>query len=163
MLDHKFNFDKEDILVYLHMQKTGGTTFGRHLVDNLRRCIKIKGYKRRECQRDLSNTLKNPREKLDLRTSNNRDVWILSRLSTGWLCGLHADYTELKNCINKKLENTSQRHPRNSRGVQDTPRSARMRPKRGKASWPEVARLTQTCRSELSNSSTVSHMVGKQV
>ena len=103
MLDHKFNFDKDDILVYLHMQKTGGTTFGRHLVDNLRRCIKIKGYKRRECQRDLSNTLKNPREKLDLRTSNNRDVWILSRLSTGWLCGLHADYTELKNCINKKL------------------------------------------------------------
>merc|ERR1712003_82106 len=103
MLDHKFNFDKDDILVYLHMQKTGGTTFGRHLVDNLRRCIKIKGYKRRECQRDLSNTLKNPREKLDLRTSNNRDVWILSRLSTGWLCGLHADYTEFENCINVTL------------------------------------------------------------
>jgi len=32
---HHVDFDDEDVLVFLHIQKTGGTTFGRHLVRNL--------------------------------------------------------------------------------------------------------------------------------
>lgn len=30
-----------------------------------------------------------------LRPNNNREFWLFSRYSTGWACGLHADYTEL--------------------------------------------------------------------
>ena len=27
----------------------------------------------------------------------------MSRYSTGWACGLHADWTELKECVNRTL------------------------------------------------------------
>ena len=30
-------------------------------------------------------------------------TWIFSRYSTGWLCGLHADWTELKDCVADKM------------------------------------------------------------
>ncbi|KFP04297.1 Heparan-sulfate 6-O-sulfotransferase 2, partial [Calypte anna] len=28
-----------------------------------------------------------------------RETWLFSRFSTGWSCGLHADWTELTNCV----------------------------------------------------------------
>ena len=34
-LKHSFNSSGVDTLVFLHMQKTGGTTLGRRLVDNI--------------------------------------------------------------------------------------------------------------------------------
>lgn len=30
---------------------------------------------------------------------NRRETWLFSRFSTGWSCGLHADWTELTNCV----------------------------------------------------------------
>jgi hypothetical protein len=33
--DYDLDLEDEDVLVFLHMQKTGGTTFGKHLVKNL--------------------------------------------------------------------------------------------------------------------------------
>ena len=103
LLDTPFDFERDDLLIYLHMQKTGGTTFGRHMTDNLGKCLKIKGYKRRDCERNLTvQSISNG--EISLRSPKDvQDPWILSRLSTGWTCGLHADYTELKNCINSKL------------------------------------------------------------
>ena len=34
---------------------------------------------------------------------NTKDVWIYSRFSVGWRCGLHADYTELNSCLYQDL------------------------------------------------------------
>ncbi|KAL0184413.1 hypothetical protein M9458_020109 [Cirrhinus mrigala] len=34
--DVDFNIKGDDVIVFLHIQKTGGTTFGRHLVRNIR-------------------------------------------------------------------------------------------------------------------------------
>jgi len=81
-----FNFEDEDVLVYLHIQKTGGSTFGRHLVHDLDfnpPCECFSGRKQCHC-----------------RTKNNR-VWLFSRHSVGWKCGLHADWTELHNCVDE--------------------------------------------------------------
>jgi hypothetical protein len=86
-----------DILVFLHIQKTGGTSFGKHLVQNVRlekpcECLPSK----RKC--DCSNEKKH--------------VWLFSRYSTGWPCGVHADWTELQNCVEEyinKIEGPSQR------------------------------------------------------
>lgn len=103
-LPEPFNFSNYSLLVYLHMQKTGGTSFGQHLVDNLQKCVKIKGYKRRDCQRNLDpellkhNTPGNTNPNY-LEKSRSLQVWIISRLSTGWICGLHSDFTEMKNCL----------------------------------------------------------------
>jgi hypothetical protein len=30
-------------------------------------------------------------------------MWLFSRYSTGWRCGLHADWTELKDCVAEYL------------------------------------------------------------
>lgn len=33
--DFQFDMDAHDVMVYLHIQKTGGTSFGKHLVQDL--------------------------------------------------------------------------------------------------------------------------------
>ena len=87
-LDKSRQIDREgnDVLVYLHIQKTGGASFGRHLVHNLEvdpPCI---------CEEN--------RKKCHCVTKNNR-IWLFSRHSTGWMCGLHADWTELTDCVDQ--------------------------------------------------------------
>lgn len=93
-----FEIKGEDVIVFLHIQKTGGTTFGRHLVQNVRLevpCDCRPGQKKCTCYRP-----------------NRKETWLFSRFSTGWSCGLHADWTELTNCVpgvlNKK-ENKSKK------------------------------------------------------
>ena len=78
-----------DVLVFLHMQKTSGSVFGRHLVRNAvgfpATCSRVRGRKRRNC------------------TDSNGRQWLFSRFSTGWACGLHADWTELRACVPRVL------------------------------------------------------------
>ncbi|XP_063298295.1 heparan-sulfate 6-O-sulfotransferase 1 [Pelobates fuscus] len=86
-LDRSLSFDMkgDDVIVFLHIQKTGGTTFGRHLVQNVRLevpCDCRPGQKKCTCYRP-----------------NRKETWLFSRFSTGWSCGLHADWTELTNCV----------------------------------------------------------------
>ena len=83
--EYHFDTRAKDVIVFLHMQKTGGTQFGHHLVKNLNvenpcRCP----HKRKRCH------CKRP---------NSNKLWLFSRYSTGWLCGLHADWTELQACV----------------------------------------------------------------
>ncbi|XP_001332046.4 heparan-sulfate 6-O-sulfotransferase 3-B-like [Danio rerio] len=89
-----FDIKGNDVIVFLHIQKTGGTTFGRHLVRNIhleRPCDCRSGQKKCTCHRP-----------------GKAESWLFSRFSTGWTCGLHADWTELTNCVpavmNKKLK-----------------------------------------------------------
>lgn len=87
--DYELDLDDEDVLVFLHMQKTGGTTFGKHLVKNLdvdQPCDCKRGVKRCRC------------------LTRKQTVWLFSRYSTGWACGLHADWTELKGCVDKEMD-----------------------------------------------------------
>nr|XP_039250522.1 heparan-sulfate 6-O-sulfotransferase 1-B-like [Styela clava] len=95
LIDDKFgkvNFDinGSDVLVFLHMQKTGGSEFGRHLVSNLilsKECDILEHRKRRNC----------------LRPNSDVETWIFSRYSTGWACGLHSGWTDLHECIADKM------------------------------------------------------------
>lgn len=87
--EFKFDVDAHDVMVFLHIQKTGGTSFGKHLVEDLdlkRPCECLQKRKRCYC----------------LRTNSNEN-WLFSRYSTGWKCGLHADWTELTNCADSEL------------------------------------------------------------
>jgi len=86
-----FDIMGRDVMVFLHIQKTGGTTFGRHLVKNLNLdnpCVCLRKRKRCDCYRP--NTI--------------NEQWLFSRYSTGWRCGLHADWTELTNCVENSLD-----------------------------------------------------------
>ncbi|CAH2000447.1 unnamed protein product [Acanthoscelides obtectus] len=35
---------------------------------------------------------------------HSNQSWLFSRYTTGWKCGLHADWTELTNCVDDKLD-----------------------------------------------------------
>lgn len=86
-----FDILGRDVMVFLHVQKTGGTTFGRHLVRDLNLdspCACPRKRKRCDCFRP--NTL--------------NEQWLFSRYSTGWRCGLHADWTELTGCVEDALD-----------------------------------------------------------
>ncbi|XP_055334487.1 heparan-sulfate 6-O-sulfotransferase 3-B-like [Paramacrobiotus metropolitanus] len=94
-LDAEFSVDSSDVLVFLHIQKTGGTAFGKNMVKNLidpssgnRTCFCREGSKRCKCYRP----------------SNKSKEWLFSRFSTGWKCGLHADWTELTSCVDQVLD-----------------------------------------------------------
>lgn len=95
-----FNIKGDDVIVFLHIQKTGGTTFGRHLVRNIRLeqpCDCKPGQKKCTCHRP-----------------GRKETWLFSRFSTGWSCGLHADWTELTNCVPSIMEKKdSQKNHRN--------------------------------------------------
>ncbi|XP_043966306.1 heparan-sulfate 6-O-sulfotransferase 3-B-like [Gambusia affinis] len=80
-----FNIRGDDVMVFLHIQKTGGTTFGRHLVKNIQLeqpCDCMAGQRKCTCHRP-----------------GKAESWLFSRFSTGWSCGLHADWTELTSCV----------------------------------------------------------------
>lgn len=86
-----FNVDGSDVIVFLHIQKTGGTTFEQYLVKQLdvpRPCLCKPGKKKCQCKRP-----------------SGRGIWLFSRFSTGWSCGLHADWTELvvSGCVDSVL------------------------------------------------------------
>lgn len=92
VLNENFQFDMNahDVMVFLHIQKTGGTSFGRHLVRDLdleRPCTCQRKRKRCCCFRP-----------------NRNEIWLFSRYSTGWKCGLHADWTELTSCVDSELD-----------------------------------------------------------
>lgn len=92
-----FNIKGDDVIVFLHIQKTGGTTFGRHLVRNIqleRPCECHAGQKKCTCFRP-----------------GKKETWLFSRFSTGWSCGLHADWTELTSCVPSRMD--SREPPKN--------------------------------------------------
>ena len=97
LLDQEFNLDleSEDVIVFLHIQKTGGTSFGKHLVKNLdleKPCECLKGKKKCDC------------------LTKKKTLWLFSRYSTGWACGLHADWTELQNCVENAMDKEEHGH-----------------------------------------------------
>ncbi|XP_065534116.1 heparan-sulfate 6-O-sulfotransferase 3 isoform X3 [Lathamus discolor] len=92
----RFDMRGRDVIVFLHIQKTGGTTFGRHLVRNIRLeqpCYCRAGQKKCACHRP----------------GGDKDTWLFSRFSTGWSCGLHADWTELTSCVPAAMDKKKQR------------------------------------------------------
>lgn len=81
-----FDINSTDVMVFLHIQKTGGTSFGKHLVNDLdleKQCWKVRGLKRSNC----------------FRPNSDSETWLFSRYSTGWKCGLHAGWTSLSECV----------------------------------------------------------------
>ena len=90
LVSHAFSLTSRDVMVVMHIQKTGGTVFNRNLVQNLilERPCEDRGDNVFECKRPASN-----------------QVWLYSRFSTGWVCGPHADWTELATRVPQILKN----------------------------------------------------------
>ncbi|KAL4220052.1 sulfotransferase [Mactra antiquata] len=86
-------FDVEtDVLVYLHIQKVGGTVFNQHLIKDL--------ILQKPCQ-CTGDVLTQPCHC----TNNHGNIWLFSWFTVGWPCGLHADWTMLHECVDNALNN----------------------------------------------------------
>ncbi|CAF0714992.1 unnamed protein product [Brachionus calyciflorus] len=106
----RLNFDlNKNVLVFLHIQKTGGSDFDRFLTKNLalndekKACRfvaeteiaqmnfnkKIKKFKKYRCDRLVEND------------QDENQSWYFSRQTFGWACGLHASLSQLKLCMSR--------------------------------------------------------------
>ncbi|CAL1268524.1 unnamed protein product [Larinioides sclopetarius] len=86
-----FNIIGSDVIVFLHIQNTGGSVFARHMVEDLElerpcRCRK----NRRICR--------------CYRPGNYGSTWFFSRYTTGWKCGVHPDWSELSTCVDRIMD-----------------------------------------------------------
>uniref|UniRef100_A0A1I8AW96 Heparan-sulfate 6-O-sulfotransferase n=1 Tax=Steinernema glaseri TaxID=37863 RepID=A0A1I8AW96_9BILA len=128
---YRFNIYGKDVLVFLHIQKTAGTSFERFLVNKLdvvRPCSCRAAKKRCNCYRPHSQNEVMKRWTCivtlthlflfflvnHLLVLSCFEVWLFSRYSTGWVCGLHADYTELfvSGCVDNALDKKEGLEPR---------------------------------------------------
>uniref|UniRef100_G3UV05 Heparan-sulfate 6-O-sulfotransferase n=1 Tax=Meleagris gallopavo TaxID=9103 RepID=G3UV05_MELGA len=80
-----FNIKGDDLIVFLHIQLE-------------QPCECRAGQKKCTCHRP-----------------GKRETWLFSRFSTGWSCGLHADWTELTNCVPSVVDSKKEVRLRPSR------------------------------------------------
>ena len=102
-----FSFDPDgrDSLVFIHIPKTGGSNFLRHLVTLEREtaeplCIESIATQSRKKER-VSQRAFCPKQRgfgydTSMKTGN---PWLISEKTLGWYCGLHPFYSEYKSCI----------------------------------------------------------------
>lgn len=86
-----FDIKKSDVIVFLHIQNTGGSVFARHIVEDLKleRPCRCKKY-RRLCR--------------CYRPNNYGSTWFFSRYTTGWKCGVHPDWSEISSCVDRVMD-----------------------------------------------------------
>lgn len=89
LIERPFNID-EDVFVYLHIQKVGGTSFNSHLINDLKLDTPC------NCKADV---ITNP---CYCKTKKGF-VWLFSWFTVGWPCELHADWTMLHECVDKAM------------------------------------------------------------
>lgn len=99
------------VMVFLHIQKTGGTEFGRHLLflDVGEPCVlpTTKDHKLKKMPKG-SKCYRPGQSK----RHKGKEMWLFSRFTRGWPCGVHADWTELHECVEKTLEDREGRKRR---------------------------------------------------
>lgn len=127
----RFNIYSRDVIVFLHIQKTGGSTFERHLVSdidleepcicdaagklrkgrNKKKRVRIRPPKRLSCtcprpsSPTVSMALTGRAENNELANNpSSSSTWLFSRFNIGWKCGVHADWTELTECVDPYLD-----------------------------------------------------------
>lgn len=94
-----FDPNGRDALVFIHIPKTGGSAFLRHLVT-------LEAEDGPLCTDTISRPGKKERvlcpkhrgERHDA-TLNDSNPWLISEKTLGWYCGLHPFYSEYKSCI----------------------------------------------------------------
>ena len=107
------SFDQSnDLLVFIHIQKTSGKYFDYKVMKYLMIFdLKIKKWnyacRKKENRETNMSQDKNPIDNFYCPRKDNtvyktkfEDNWFFSRLTYGWQCGVHPDYTRLNSCLN---------------------------------------------------------------
>lgn len=92
-IQHNYDINT-DVMVFLHIQKTGGMHFNDRLIRELSYPFKCKCvFKQPTCP------CFNPKG----------NIWIYTSKLSGWPCGLHADWTQLHRCIPNQIDQMEQK------------------------------------------------------
>ncbi len=98
----RYNVLSNDTIIVLHIQKTGGSDFLRHLVtvqrDNEFLC-NLPDYMILRIDKRM--TLPKGKQRVScpkLKSDPQSRQWLLSEKTLGWKCGVHPSLTEYKNC-----------------------------------------------------------------
>lgn len=86
----KFDITSNDVVVFLQIQNAGANFFERLLIEDL----------------DLDNPCSCRRRRKICRCfrPGKKSTWLFSRYTLGWKCGVHPDWTELTNCVDRVLD-----------------------------------------------------------
>ncbi|CAL1535851.1 unnamed protein product [Lymnaea stagnalis] len=85
----ELNINQSDVIVVQHIQKTGGTALENRLVQNTNikpPCV-------------CKNITQDKKRTVCSCLNAKGQVWTINRHATGWACGVHADFTELTDCV----------------------------------------------------------------
>ena len=102
-----FNPGGRDSLVFIHIPKTGGSDFLRHLVtverDGVPLCLSDAANSTSSSQsarrrKDRAVCLR-PRGTSEYPGGSRGGPWLISEKTLGWYCGLHPFYSEYESCI----------------------------------------------------------------
>ena len=104
----KFHFDPHgnDSLVMIHIQKTGGREFRQYLV-TVKRGSKYLCNISREMKKIVEAKKLIPATTTRWKTVScprysgkfQKEQWLISEKTMGWICGVHPSYTEYRNCL----------------------------------------------------------------
>lgn len=114
MFDHEnavssFDIRKKDVIVFLQIQNTGSSLLEHKIIKDLvleKPCSCVK--RRCPCLRPSADVVKSEDDN-DEDNDHDEDekhdsYWLFSRLTVGWMCGFHADYSELSYCVDPSLD-----------------------------------------------------------
>ena len=87
----------QTILVFLHIQKTAGSEFDRAIGRQL-------SFNNKSSCTCPSSQIRRSKILWKCNCIKNGESWLISRFSTGWLCGVHADWTTYHRCLAKKIK-----------------------------------------------------------
>lgn len=112
--DQPFDLDR-NVLVFLHIQKTGGSDFDRAIVKHLQ--FKKGDIYLNACEKNTTSSepvivstrktrFKPPKfKKFQCIRNNSNENWYFSRQTFGWVCGLHPDIGDLRSCVRNFYSN----------------------------------------------------------
>lgn len=104
-----------DSLIFIHIQKTAGSEFLRHLVtverDHRPLCLPESTAAATSVKRKKERSVCPRPTRIESARPNGDWPWLISEKTLGWYCGLHPFYSEYKSCISleKKVPKSEQR------------------------------------------------------
>ena len=108
MFDHEnavssFDIKKNDVIVFLQIQNTGSSLLEHKIVKDLvleKPCSCVK--RRCPCLRPVSKSEDGPDEYNEEEAHDS--YWLFSRMTVGWTCGFHSDWSQLAYCVDPALD-----------------------------------------------------------
>ena len=100
--------DLVPLVVFIHIQKTAGSEFERAIV----RRLAFQSQSSCQCPMNNHRMKRPPNVKLRCNCTRDNQPWLISRFSVGWLCGVHADWTNYHRCLPTRMNAEYGFHPR---------------------------------------------------